>query len=96
MSKVILKGYIVVPEDELTIVIQELETHKKLTLQEPGCLLFSVTQSLDEPTKFDVYEEFANRAAFESHQLRVRESKWGAVTQNVERFYEIITRKAAQ
>jgi len=36
MSKIILKGYITVPKEELSIVIKELESHRKLTLEEKG------------------------------------------------------------
>lgn len=34
---------------------------------------------------------FLMMAAFEAHQLLVKHSFWGAVTQNVERHYEVIT-----
>ncbi|MGF1841590.1 antibiotic biosynthesis monooxygenase [Vibrio clamense] len=89
MSKVTLKGFIVVPEQDLEIVKHELENHKMLTLQEPGCLIFKVIQDEVDSTRFDVYEEFVDRKSFESHQNRVRGSHWGEVTSNVERHYEI-------
>lgn len=90
MSKVILKGYIKVPESELFLVISALETHKILTLQEPGCLVFEVTQRKDSPHIFDVYEEFIDKPSFELHQQRVKSSSWGEVTVNVERHYQLI------
>lgn len=93
MSKVILKGYIVVPEDELLIVLKELEIHKNLTLEEKGCLCFEVTQDKDTPTYFNVYEEFIDKKAFDQHQLRVKESKWGLVTKNVKRVYKVFEDK---
>lgn len=40
MSKVALKGFILVPEKDLELVKHELITHKRLTLEEPGCLTF--------------------------------------------------------
>jgi len=90
MSKVVLKGYIIVADGDLLKVQKELVNHKALTLQEPGCLLFEVTQSKADPNVFDVYEEFENKAAFEHHQQRVISSYWGAITRNVERHYQII------
>lgn len=90
MSKVILRGFILVPESDLDVVKRELVTHKRLTLQESGCLMFEVTQDSDNPCKFDVYEEFTDKASFEQHQQRVKASYWGDVTRNVERHYEIV------
>ncbi|MBR9872765.1 MAG: antibiotic biosynthesis monooxygenase [Vibrionaceae bacterium] len=90
MSKVILKGYILVPEPELALIKSELESHTGLTLQEPGCITFRVTENAENPLRFDVYEEFINEDAFEAHQKRVKESHWGKVTINVERHYGIV------
>ncbi|EPR4995117.1 putative quinol monooxygenase, partial [Vibrio navarrensis] len=41
------------------------------------------------PLRFDVYEEFVDKVAFEQHQKRVKASRWGKVTVSVERHYEI-------
>ncbi|WP_299574914.1 antibiotic biosynthesis monooxygenase [uncultured Shewanella sp.] len=90
MPKVILKGFIIVPESELEVVKSELVNHKRLTLEEPGCITFDVIESSKNPLRFDVYEEFRDRSAFEHHQVRVKESLWGKVTVNVERHYEIL------
>ncbi|WP_261817192.1 putative quinol monooxygenase [Vibrio gallicus] len=90
MCKVILKGHIVVPERELSIILKELEIHKNLTLKEQGCIVFEVTQSAAEVARFEVYEEFINRAAFDYHQQRVAISHWGSVSKNVQRFYQIV------
>ena len=89
MSKVTLKGYILVPKLELELVKSELEHHKRLTLEEPGCIIFSVTESPEDPLRFDVCEEFTDKVAFDQHQKRVKASRWGKVTVNVERHYEI-------
>ena len=89
MSNVILKGFIIVPAEDLAVVKEELINHKNLTDNELGCLVFEVTQSESNPNRFDVYEEFLNKAAFEFHQQRVKNSYWGEVTVNVERHYEI-------
>ncbi|HCE2112588.1 TPA: antibiotic biosynthesis monooxygenase [Vibrio parahaemolyticus] len=90
MSKVTLKGFILVPESELEVVKSELVTHKRLTLEEPGCITFSVTENSNNPLRFDVYEEFKDKSAFEHHQKRVNASHWGKVTVNVECHYEIL------
>jgi len=89
MTKVILKGYILVPTDDLESVENELETHKVLTLNEPGCITFSVIKSKKDPCRFDVYEEFIDKAAFEAHQNRIKTSIWGEVSANIKRHYEI-------
>ncbi|EGR4295698.1 antibiotic biosynthesis monooxygenase [Vibrio cholerae] len=89
MSKVTLKGFILVPEPELELVKNELVNHKRLTLDEPGCITFSVIENPENPLRFDVYEDFVDKVAFEQHQKRVKASRWGKVTVNVERHYEI-------
>ncbi|CAA0113889.1 Uncharacterised protein [BD1-7 clade bacterium] len=89
MSKVILKGFIIVPAEDLPAVKDELINHRNLTHNESGCLIFEVTQSESNLKRFDVYEEFKNKSEFEFHQQRVKDSYWGEVTANVERHYEI-------
>jgi autoinducer 2-degrading protein len=89
MSKVTPKGYIMVPDADLAAVMDELPVHVNMTRKEEGCLVFEVTGDETENHKFHVYEEFVDEAAFARHQQRVRSSKWGSVTKNVERFYEI-------
>ena len=89
MSKVTLKGFITVPEKDLSVVKEELINHRNLTQNEAGCLVFEVAQSESNPNRFYVYEEFINKSAFEFHQKRVKDSYWGEVTVNVERHYEI-------
>jgi len=89
LSKVILKGYILVPDTDLEIVRAELIVHAKLTKEESGCLIFEVTPDIGNPNKFNVYEEFVDQIAFDKHQSRVKSSNWGKVTKQVERNYEI-------
>ena len=89
MSKIILQGYIVVPDADLSAVKTELDIHKKLTQQESGCLIFEVPQDCINIHKFSVYEEFIDQKAFDSHQARVKNSNWGKVTVNVQRYYQI-------
>ncbi|MDC0610388.1 antibiotic biosynthesis monooxygenase [Vibrio sp.] len=89
MPKVILQGYILVPKNDLAAVHRELPNHKLLTKAEPGCLTFDVTPDSSNFLRFNVYEEFTDREAFEHHQRRVKASVWGEVTSNVERFYKV-------
>ena len=89
MAKVILEGHIIVPAGELEQVLRELPNHIALTRLEAGCLVFTVEQTQDNALRFNVYEEFIDRAAFELHQQRAASSKWGAVTQKVERHYQV-------
>ncbi|MEO9273904.1 antibiotic biosynthesis monooxygenase [Marinomonas sp. 5E14-1] len=90
MSKVTLKGFVLVSESEFEIVKAELVNYKRLTLEESGCIHFRVTESPISSLRFDVYEEFKNKAAFGHHQNRVKVSYWGKMTENVERHSEII------
>lgn len=89
MTKVTLKGFIRVPNIDLASVLEELPNHIALTKNEVGCLVFKVTQDKSDLNRFSVYEEFKDKDSFQFHQDRVRESKWGKITKNVERNYNI-------
>jgi quinol monooxygenase YgiN len=89
ITKIILQGYIIVPDADLAVVKNELIEHKKLTQQESGCIIFNVTQDLDNINRFNVYEEFIDQQAFDRHQLRVKNSEWGKITVNVQRHYKV-------
>ncbi len=89
MSKIILSGYIVVPETDLPAVAAELDGHIELTLAEAGCLVFEVSQDASDASRFNVYEEFRDEASFRQHQERIRTSRWGRVTTSIERHYEV-------
>lgn len=89
MSKVILRGYIIIPDVDLVLVKLELPIHEKLTREEKGCLKFEVVQDTDNLNRFNVYEEFIDQKSFDKHQIRVKNSNWGSVTTNVERYYKI-------
>lgn len=89
MVKVILEGYIDVLESDLDSINLELVTHIELTRAEEGCLVFQVEQDKENNNRFNVYEEFVSKEAFEKHQERVKKSRWGSVTKNVQRNYNI-------
>ena len=55
MSKVILQVHILVPDNALEAVTQALAAHKELTLAEPGCIVFRISQSTLQPNRFEVY-----------------------------------------
>ena len=89
MTKVILSGYISVPDSDLNAVRQALPMHVSATKSEPGCLVFDVEEDTCERGRFNVYEEFVDQEAFEKHQRRVRESEWGNISRNVQRHYSV-------
>ncbi len=89
MSRVILKGFIIVLPNDLAEVKDELDNHIQLTRSETGCLIFKVTQDALNLCRFDVYEEFVDEAAFQAHQARVKSSRWREITVNVERNYTV-------
>jgi quinol monooxygenase YgiN len=89
MEKVILNGHIIVADEDLTAVQSELATHIALTHQESGCIVFNITADTNNVNKFNVYEEFSDKESFAAHQVRVKGSKWGSLTGNVERHYEV-------
>ena len=89
MRKVTLSGYILVPEPELAPVRKALTVHIGLTQAESGCLIFRVEEHETVVGRFDVYEEFVSRQAFEAHQDRVQKSDWASATTRVERFYTV-------
>ncbi len=89
MSKVILEGFIDVPEYELENIQKELAIHIELTKQEAGCIIFKVEQDKGNQCRFNVYEEFVNEAAFIAHQERVKSSHWGTASKDVKRHYSV-------
>ena len=88
-GKVVLEGHIKVPSAQLEFVKIELEEHIKRTRQEEGCLVVQIQRRSNDPTVFDVYEEFIDKTAFEYHQSRVKNSRWGEFTKDVERQYTV-------
>lgn len=89
MGVVTLQGYIVVPDTDLASVQDVLLEHIELTQREHGCLHFTVSQDTENKNRFNVHEKFVNHAAFEAHQTRAKNSRWGHIAANVERYYQI-------
>ncbi len=87
--RVVLSGHIDVPEDRRHAIAQALPEHIRLTRAEPGCVFFTVEPDLSVPGRYRVHECFADRAAFDAHQARVRTSGWGAVSAGLPRDYRV-------
>ncbi|MBT7879811.1 MAG: antibiotic biosynthesis monooxygenase [Gammaproteobacteria bacterium] len=85
---VILEGHIKVPFEELEAIKSHLGEHIQNTLNEPGCLEFTVEQDGLDKCVFNVFERFKDSEAFAAHQARVKASEWAGITKNVKRVYE--------
>ena len=66
-----------------------LPDHIRLSRAEPGCLSFDVVATSD-PLVWQVDESFTDRAAFDAHQTRTRESRWFRETAPIRREFQII------
>lgn len=84
-----LNGYVIARSQDISDIKAELPKHIELTLQEEGCITFQVAQDDDNENRFNVYEEFIDKKAFELHQVRVKASSWGKVSANLEKHYHI-------
>lgn len=84
MSKVILNGYVMVPDGDLAAVQRELPIHCELSKKEEGCLVFDVAFDAENPNRINIYEEFRDKAAFEFHNARMAGSDWKKAARNVE------------
>jgi len=89
MTKVTVTGTLTVDESELTEIRSALNVHMELTRAEPGCIVFEVVDDPEQIGRFNVYEEFVDRNAFEKHQARTNDSDWAIASRNVERSFEI-------
>ncbi len=66
MSYVICATWKAKPGEEATI-IDLLDRISRASVEEPGCLLFWVHRSIDDPSTFLLYEQYASEAAFKAH-----------------------------
>jgi len=78
-----LTGTLRCAPDEADTVRAALPRHLRLTRAEPGCIAFDVTETV--PCVFSVSERFADRAAFETHQVRTRASDRWQATRHITR-----------
>jgi quinol monooxygenase YgiN len=80
MSVVRVSGYLRCAPDEIGMVRKALAEHIQLTLAEPGCLSFAVTQDAEDPCRWNVDESFRDAAACDAHRARAAASDWGRMT----------------
>ena len=84
-----LRGQLIcMSDDEAQAVRAHLPEHLALTRAEPGCLTFEVDQT-DDPMVWEVMEAFRDRASFDAHQARTRESAWFAATRGILRDFKM-------
>ncbi|MET4147238.1 antibiotic biosynthesis monooxygenase [Arthrobacter sp. UYCo732] len=88
MTDVYLSGQLVCRDNDDVAVVQHLAVHIAQTCAEVGCVSFRVSPT-DDPLVWHVDELFRDATAFRAHQARVAGSKWGRVTDGIERRYKI-------
>jgi len=74
--------------DERAAVIAHVADHINLSRAEPACLSFDIAET-DDPLVFEVMESFRDRAGFETHQARTRDSAWFAATRHILRDFRV-------
>ncbi|MEZ5754445.1 MAG: antibiotic biosynthesis monooxygenase [Paracoccaceae bacterium] len=75
-------------EEERAAVLLHRAAHEAATRAEAGCLSFAIDDT-DDPMVFDVSESFRDRAAFDAHQARTRDSAWFAATRGILRDFRV-------
>ena len=88
-KQVFVKGTITCAPEDLEMLKTAVQSHINLTIAEPGCIQFSITQDDTDPCTFIVDESFVDRAAFDLHTKRTRASKWWEMTKHIPRNLEI-------
>ncbi len=84
-----LRGQLVCTSDEeAALVRSHAAEHIRLSRAEEGCLTFDLTPT-DDPMVWEVMEAFRDRAAFDAHQTRTRDSAWFAATRGILRDFRI-------
>lgn len=84
-----LRGQMVcMTAEEHSAVLAHIGDHIALTRAEPGCLSFDISPT-DDPFTFEVMEAFRDRAAFDAHQARTRDSAWFTATRGILRDFRI-------
>lgn len=75
-------------EAEAEAVRAHREEHMRLTRAEPGCLTFDIAPT-DDPLVWEVMESFRDRASFDAHQARTRDSAWFTATRTALRAFRV-------
>ena len=63
----VVARYVVTPGHEATVAAL-LRENAEASRGEPGCLEFSVYQSIDDAGRFLLYERYASEDAFQAHR----------------------------
>ena len=77
-------------------VLAVLRTMIPISRAEPGCALYTVNQSVDDPRKLLLYEQYHDRAGYEAHMATeaFKENILGRVVPMLESrerdFYEVV------
>ena len=80
-------------EEEVTAILQRMIP---ISSAEPGCALYIVNRSVDDPRKFLLYEQYHDRAGYEAHMATeaFKENILGRVVPMLESrerdFYEVV------
>jgi quinol monooxygenase YgiN len=79
--------------DEIAEILQKMIP---ISRAEPGCALYTVNRSLDDPRKFLLYEQYHDKAGYEAHMVTepFKENILGKVVPMLESrvrdFYEVV------
>lgn len=80
-------------DDEVAAILQRMVP---ISNAEPGCALYVVNRSLDDPRKFLLYEQYHDRAGYDAHlaSAPVQDNVLGKVVPMLETrvrdFYDVI------
>jgi len=80
-------------EEEVAAILKKMIP---ISNAEPGCMLYTVNRSLDDPRKFLLYEQYRDRAGYEAHMATeaFKENILGKVVpmleSRVREFYEVL------
>ncbi|SDI50026.1 putative quinol monooxygenase [Aliiruegeria lutimaris] len=83
-------GYIDVPEDRRAVVAPAFEEHKRLSLLEPGCEKFELTEDNAVSGRFHVSECYTDAEALEAHKVRAAASDWARISEGLPRNLEFL------
>lgn len=79
--------------DEIAAILQKMIP---ISRAEPGCALYTVNRSLEDPRKFLLYEQYRDKAGYEAHMATdaFKENILGKVVPMLESrvrdFYEVV------
>jgi quinol monooxygenase YgiN len=79
--------------DEIAAILKEMVT---LSRAEPGCLVYYVNRSQDDPRKFLLYEQYRSREDYEAHkatphfQEKILNTVVPMLESRVPEFYDLI------